>query len=377
MEWTRSTNARRWTPTLTIPLWLLALASCAPKPPDSTQPEPTPLTVLSLNLRGVLDEPCRNSAGNWRFRYANVGTGLRTISATPDVIVLQEITGWIWCPTNYRTIPDYGPLDELLTNLESGTGIQYRIAYLNALVQVGGTGDCGIDGGVLGGCHVMSGLALLYNPRTIRNLMIDTPTGDAADAFAHNQAPQDGAHLQRSLPCCDPAQGSEVCTRIDGPAQTDKCGRETPAGLAWIAGSNVALARLERVGRPGTVFHVYNLHLPWQASLHPEAVSRTADMVNALEQRFGGSRWIPPIMTGDFNRDESTTLSEFPRFDSLGGGPSEDVIWVLSGKPTSFPASAAIVGHVTSTMPPTATGCKDPARLWSDHCGALTGFTVR
>ena len=305
---------------------LISLVACGP-PPENTR-----LTVLTLNLRGVMDVPCGNATGNYRFRYSNVGTGLQASGAVPDVIALQEVNAWTWCTFNHRMIPDYAPLDELISALEAGTGVRYQIAYLTALTFAQGNFHCSTDGQEQHACQAMSGLALLYNPNRVRNLMTDTTIEDAAEAFPSDAPRQEGAHLQRSLPCCNPAVGSEISSRIDGPAQTDKCNRETPAGLAWISGNVAALARLEWTDSPGAVFHVYNVHLAWQPNEHPGDVDSANAAVSALEEHFGSSRWIPPIIMGDFNnKSNETTLSEFPRFDYRGSAPVDD--WILSGKP--------------------------------------------
>src|SRR6266498_1607275 len=348
--------------------------------PD-TPPNSVPsahLTLLTINLRGVVDETQDNPAANWMFRFDHIGSGLKAAGAVPDVIALQEVTGWMWCTFNHHIIQDYTPLDYLLIALKNGTGVQYRIAYLNALSFSQGNFHLKMNGTDLNACQAMSGLALLYNPNRIRNLMVDTPTEDAASAFAHDAALQEGAHLQRSLPICNPANGILVSPQIDGPSQTDKCNRETPGGLAWITGTAGALARLEFVERPGTKFHVYNVHVSWTELDHPREVQLVNAAVSALEERFGPSRWIPPIIMGDFNTTTNDpTVDEYPTFDAQGRATRDD--WILSGKPESFPASANIVGHVSVEMPrvpPSQGNCHGLQVLWSDHCAVLTTLTI-
>jgi hypothetical protein len=330
-----------------------------------------------------MDVPCNDASGNWKVRYANVGSDLRGGGVVPDVIALQEVNGWTWCTFNHRIIPDYAPLEELLSALDNGTGVKYRVAYLNALAKVGGNFHCTLEGTSLNACEAVSGIALLYNPGRIRNLMTDTPVGDAAQAFAHDASAQEGAHLRRSLPNCNPAIGSLIASRIDGPSQTDKCNRETPGGLAWITGTEGALARLEYVDRPGALFHVYNVHLAWQSEVHPSHVSAVNAAVSALEARFGASRWIPPIMMGDFNNPtDDATLADFPRFDYRGnadtGNPKVPINdWILSGKAAAFPASASVTGHISTVMPrvpPAQGGCLG---RWSDHCAVLARLTIQ
>ncbi|MDQ3697362.1 MAG: hypothetical protein M3373_04970 [Gemmatimonadota bacterium] len=365
----------------------LGLSACGPPNDSPNQPPAAQLSLLSINMRGVMDVPCNNADGNWKFRYANIGSGLKAGGIVPDVIALQEVNAWTWCAFDHGFIRDYTPLDGLLSSLETGTGVKYRIAYLTALTKKGGNFHCTTEGRSQNACEAMSGLALLYNPRRVRNLMTDTPAADAAQAFADDAPSQEGAHLRRSLPACDLAAGSTVSSWIDGPSQRDKCNRDTQGGLAWIAGNEMALARLEARERPGAAFHVYNVHLAIpppppavQPNEHSEHVSMVNAAVTALEQRFGASRWIPPIIMGDFNNldNDEATLTEFPRFDHRGRADLND--WILSGKAAAFPASASITGHITTEMPrvPAAQGgCHAPHAMWSDHCAVLTTLTVQ
>jgi endonuclease/exonuclease/phosphatase family metal-dependent hydrolase len=330
-----------------------------------------------------MDVPCNNAASNWKFRYANIGSGLRAGGVVPDIIALQEVNGWTWCTFDHGFIRDYTPLDRLLSELESGTGVRYRIAYLNALTKVSGNFHCTTEGRSQNACEAVSGLALLYNPNRVRNLMTQTLAADATQAYAHDAPLQEGAHLRRSLPACAPAAGSTVSSRIDEPMQRDKCNQDTPAGLAWVSRDVVALARLEWLERPGAAFHVYNVHLSWvrePRDEHAEHVGVANAAVTALEASFGAARWIPPIIMGDFNTldNDEATLAEFPQFDYRGRADVND--YILSGKPTSFPAAASITGHISTEMPrvpPAQGGCHAPHAMWSDHCAVLTTITVK
>ena len=349
----------------------------------SSDPPSARLTLLSINLRGVMDVPCNNAAGNWKFRYANIGNSLKADGVVPDVIALQEVNAWTWCTFDYGFIRDYTPLEGLLSSLESGTGIKYQIAYLNPLAKNSGNFHCTTEGRSQYACEALSGLALLYNPNRVRNLMTDTSAADAAQAYAHDSPHQNGAHLRRSLPACSPAAGSTVSSRIDGPMQRDKCNQDTPGGLAWVSRDVMALARFEFRERPGALFHVYNIHISWvrePKDEHAEHVSLVNAAVTTLEERFGASRWIPPIIMGDFNTldNDEATLTEFSRFDYRGRADLND--YVLSGKATAFPASASINGHIATEMPrvPAAQGgCHAPHALWSDHCAVLTSLTIK
>lgn len=361
-------------------LIIALLAGCTGGVPD-TPPvsQPAHLTLLTINLHNVVDEPKFNPVGNWMVRFDRIGSGLQAGDVRPDVIALQEVNGWMWCTFNHNIVPDYTPLDYLLTALANGTGIQYRVAYMTALSWSEGNFHESLNGTNLIACRAMSGLALLYNPQRIRNLMTDTPSGDADSAFPHDYADQSGAHLRRSLPICNPAAGNMAESRIDGPAQTDKCNQQTPGGLAWITSNAAALARLEFLERPGAVFHVYNIHPHWDGTQHPIDVSTINAAVSALEELFGASRWIPPIIMGDFNTHENdpTSNGDFPRFDLYGRTVQND--FIIVGKPQSFPASARITDYVSTEMPrvpPEEGHCHSIEVLWSDHCAVLTRLTI-
>jgi endonuclease/exonuclease/phosphatase family metal-dependent hydrolase len=357
----------------------------APQCPPASDPavETHRLTLLSLNLRGINDVPCENASNNYRVRYGRVGSVLGSIGSAPDVIALQEVTGWMWCTFDHQFVRDYGALDELVAALERGTGVPYRIAYMTAIFKGTGNFHCKKDGTDQHACEARSGLALLYNPRRIRNLMADTPTSEADQAYAHDAGLQPGPHLRRSLPVCSPLPASTIESRIDGPNQNDKC-RDKPAGLTWAAGDEAALARLAFRERPDATFHVYNVHLAWQSEPHVQHVGEVTAMVSQLERSFGAGRWIPPIMMGDFNNktDENSTLvdktqAEFPEFEARGNASVDDLI--LAGKAGSFPSSGRVMGHVTAEMPrvPDAEGgCHAPQHLWSDHCAVLTTLRI-
>jgi endonuclease/exonuclease/phosphatase family metal-dependent hydrolase len=363
---------------------LTGSVGCLPDPSNPPKPSSS-LTLLSLNLRGINDVPCNEAANNYRVRANRVGAGLKASGAVPDVIALQEVTGWMWCTFDHQFVRDYGLIDALLAGLESGTGVAYRVAYMTAIFKGSGNFHCTKDGTSQHACEARSGLALLYNPARIRNLMADTPASEAADAYAHDAAMQPGPHLVRSLPLCNPVPGSTVETRIDGPAQRDKCNRDTPSGLSWVVGDEAALARLAFTDTPGSVFHVYNVHLAWQTEPHVQHVGEVNTMVTLLEERFAGTRWIPPIMMGDFNlkTDENSTIvdkaaSDFPAFEARGHATADDII--IAGKADSFPSSARIRGHVSAEMPAVPEsqgGCHSPQHLWSDHCAVMTTLRIQ
>lgn len=362
--------------TLLTFLIVALLTGCGGTP---SSPEPASLTLLTINLHNVMDEPKWDSAGNWMVRSDRIGSGLQADGLKPDIIALQEVNGWMWCTFNHTIAPDYTQLDYLLTTLANSTGIQYRIAYMNALTWVQGNFHESLNGTDLYACQAMSGFALLYNPERIRNLMVDTPSTDADSAFPHDYQEQPGAHLRRSLPICNPAAGNMVAALIDGPVQKDKCNRETPGGLAWMTSNGAVLARLEFLERPGAVFHVYNIHAG-HSEQHPTDVGAINAAVTALEDRFGASRWIPPIIMGDFNTNatDPITYGDFPQFNLYGSAPGTD--FIIAGKPESFPAAASITGFASTEMPrvpPEQGKCDSIDVLWSDHCAVLTRLFIQ
>ncbi len=295
----------------------------------------------------------------------------------PDVIALQEAPGWWWCPTDWNALRDYAALDRLISNIRTETGVLYRIAYLVATYEGGGEGGCGINGGTAtGGCKMWGGLAMLYNPNRLRNA-----TGEAQDPqTSHDDLLRMGVHFRRSLPCCNTEDGhAAVCGLVDGPNQTDKCGRPTGGGLAWVStyyepaksvtDIPVAFARFEFRPSPGRYVHLYNVHI------HNQEASRMRanELIQAMEQRFGQTRLFPPVVLGDFNGGEE----QFDDFD-VAGWLSIDGI--LIGKRDKFPSAFNVSWRRedAQALPPGAV-CNEGAPpilsvLWSDHCAIMTSF---
>ena len=362
-----------------LAVFSLALSGC-PDKPNTPPVRETRISILQINLRGILDEPFGDVSGNWITRYTRIGTDLRAIGAIPDVIALQEVVGSVWCPTNFDFIKDYEVLRTLILRLQAGTGIQYRIAYMQIYVtdRRFGKGQS-VNGFNAHDCRGAAGLALLYNPNRIRNLMADTPQAEADGAFGFNQN-RNGAYLRRSLPCCTPRPGQEdVCALIDGPIQNDKCSSK-PAGLAWTAVDAISVARLALALRSdNTEFRVYNVHLAGNAPGPPYWRDATRSLIQALEIDQGLPRWITPIIVGDFNEAIDTLPGWLPDFDWRGTPANDTIIHTFTGKPASFSSRATIVSHDTVQMPTGGTqpGCKDANILWSDHCGSLTTLVIQ
>src|SRR5262249_41824999 len=249
----------------------------------------------------------------------------------PDVIALQEVAARVWYPDNHNFILDYEPAGAMLASLQRGTVVRYRIAYMQIFVRDRrlGPGPTSM-GGALRECRGASGIALLYNPNRIRNVL------------------------------------------------TDVCNVPIPAGLATQVADDVAVARLELALRRNTTFHVYNVHLTWRGSPgYLQSQSAVRSILSSVEP--GVQRWIPPLMVGDFNNEQEFVREWLGDFDFLGAAPLDGIIYTLAGNPSHYSSSATVVTHETIQLPSGSTqgGCKDPGRLWSDHCGVLTMLVIR
>ena len=360
-------------------IFCLVLGGCKPPSPPSQIAERR-ISILQVNLRGVFDVPFGDAKENWIVRYNRIGADLGRNATVPDIIALQEITAWVWCPDNFDFIKDYEPLSKLLASLQAGFGVQYHIAYMQTYVTDHRIGPgASVMAGNAQDCRAASGMALLYNPNRIRNVMADTSQADADAAFSHNHD-RDGPYLRRSLPCCSPRPGQEgVCALIDRPIQNDKC-RSTPAGLAWTAVGDIAVARLALAGRQdNTEFRVYNVHLAGQPPGQTKSWDATRTIIRSLETEQQLPRWIPPIMVGDFNAGKDPLVEWLGDFDWRGQPAHDPLIHVFTGNPGSYSSKATIVGHETIEWPlgATQTHCTDANLLWSDHCGALTTLVIQ
>lgn len=348
------------------------------------------LSLLTINLRGGFDVPCDSQVNDYVKRYGTIADDLKKDGLVPDVIALQEVTGWMWCMQDHKALRDYTLLDQLLQSLKSGTGIQYRIAYMTAPTYASGNVHCSIRAGrkldAWNLCHLRSGQALLYNPARINNRMTSTLNNEA---IAHDAPIDNVMRVRRSLPACDVAPGSNVARFIDGPPQTDKCNTETPGGLAWSAIDGISFARLELrdtpPNRPNAAFNVYNVHLVWIGD--PNYNTWTQAMRNAvtdMENRFSTPRLIPPIVLGDFNVGDPRLFDYVPatQFEIRGRTDDfEDVIWSLTGKSDAFPNSMADIDEATSVVfpkvPVGTKGCQMGDFPWTDHCSILTTLKIR
>ncbi|MDF0675555.1 MAG: hypothetical protein P0120_14630 [Nitrospira sp.] len=344
------------------------------------------ISILTINLRGVVDVPCRTGV-RWEDRFRRIATWMKETGNRPDIIPLQEAVGWIWCPTNFETIQDYTALDLLLDAIRDATGEQYRIAYLVDSKVHGALGDCGIGGGVLGGCQVWGTRALLYRASRLRN---DLATA-FSDAVPHDDGQIIGPHLRRSLPACNMAPGrTDVTNFIDGIPQVDKCDRPTPSGFTWVqrqGGSpdgafDAAFSRFELISQPRNFIHLYNVHFSWVHSpiMTPKpGVENVTSLVTTVEKRFAASspaRLYAPILVGDFNLGEGDVKAHFPDFRVATWTP--EVMGALVGREAIFPSKQRAYIKKPEVLP--VPNCAENApggipsgggpieRLWSDHC---------
>jgi hypothetical protein len=352
---------------------LVALGACKSTNDSAPQRPPARLTVLYANMFGVNAVDTEPGLA-WQARYDRVGTDLRARGFIPDVILLQEMPGWIWCTYDHEKLRDYSALRKFLASVQAGTGVRYRIASHAVWVVKPNV------------CHFASGNAILYNPQRLHNLMADLPqsTGDGAYQWGEEQP---GPHLRMSLPCCHTARGEEgVCALIDGPTQSCSSGGPTvPGAPSWVGGGRdayIVFGRFELLARPGTEFHVYNVHLTGQKENDRGEYAASQDSLRSLvtttESRFASPRWIPPIIAGDFNENEDGVLGWLPQFDTRGGPPLDSIVYLLTGKPASFPSQSAITGQQVVQMPLGATAqCKESGVHWSDHCAGLTTLIVQ
>ena len=377
---------------------LLALLAGCPEPRPTPVPGgPTPggaefgVTLLSVNLRDIMNHPESAAGVTWQARYTRVGTFLATAPSQPDFIVLQEASGYWDCPTDARRMPDYASIDFLLDAIRDATGEQYRIAYFYSDKIGGSIGHAYIGTQLSGGCQLRSGRALLYRATRFRNVY-----ENEAGAFAYDHQGGSGSHAMNSMPCCFPAADrADVCGLIDGPPQvTPRCPTPSPSGVSWVlrhAGDTGLVAgpvfsRFEYRGFPGNYLHLYNVHMSWLNGA-PVGITPINDHVTSMESRFGSGQTdlvFPPIVIGDFNLDRAAIeqveqpapthpadarLLFFPRFNMATW--SEGVTGALVGRRDVFASKQT--PYVNIAQAPPGNNCHDnggdPATLWSDHCG--------
>lgn len=293
----------------------------------------------------------------------------------PDVIALQEIHGWVYAPPTRSCgngwangVGDYDQLDVILKALEDMTRVRYRVAYMTGRVTHWGPPPPF-------SCDVFHAQAMLYNPSRLVNVtqreVGSRPHDDEAGLAGV-------AHLRRSLPLCNRGTGlMPLASLIDGPLQTDKCGRPTPSGPAhvtfsvkgYLAASHV---RFEFRHAPGKFVDVFNVH-PGNGVIEPDISNIRALLDAILPPPYAGASLLyPPILAGDFNA--LSIDGDFPEFVPVVQVP-DDVMQIGVGKPERFPTQLRVVKvdeRIVPDLPPGATcNTPEPAYLVSDHCAAF------
>ena len=376
-----------------LSLALLVLMAGCPSNPSRPTPggEEFGVTLLSVNLRDILNHPMTPAGNTWRTRYTRIGDFVATAPSRPDLIVLQEASGYWACPTDARRMPDYASIDFLLDAVRDATGEQYRIAYFYSDKIGGSMGNAYVGADLSGGCELRGGRALLYRPSRFRNVLENVGT-----AFAYDHDGGGGSHAINSMPCCFPAADrADVCGLIDGPPQvTPRCPTASPSGVSWVLRhdgdtgrvASPVFSRFEYRNFPGNYLHVYNVHMSWLNGA-PVGIGPINDHVTAMEARFGSPQTdliFPPILIGDFNLDRVAIAHNqppapvdpsnprpplFPRFDMAFW--SDGLTGVLLGKRDVFASKQ--VPYLNIAQAPPGNNCHldggDPATLWSDHCG--------
>ncbi|MFF5079226.1 hypothetical protein ACFY36_19380 [Actinoplanes sp. NPDC000266] len=329
------------------------------------------LGVLTLNVGGI--ETKRGVP--WETRAQRIAAWSNRNGTAPDIIALQEVHGWLW-PAGFANCGrgfgvqagDYDQIDILLRALRDGTGVTYRVAYL--------TGN-ETSFSFAGTCITYRSQAVLYHPGRLVNL-----TARTGDGRPHNDIDGlDGVpHLRRSLPLCNRQTNlMPLKTLLDGPSQTDKCGRPTPSGPAWAvlrAGTvKATFVRLALATNPARSIDVFNAHPGLEhEDLDGLAINR---LIEKVERPYSNSSlYYPPLLVGDLNK--LSIEKDFPAFVTAHPPPRNDVEVIGIGNAENFPAQyrARVVKLAVLPDLPAGVICRhEPADLLvSDHCGVFARF---
>ncbi len=328
------------------------------------------LSLLMLNMANS-----GTTAGvPWDTRYARVGDWMARTRLRPDLLVLQEVTGWKWCYLAWD-LPDYRTIDVLLSAIANRTGLQYRVAYLNGW-SPGATN--------FPGCIEFGVNTILYRSDRLINL---TPADSAASAPVAHQDVRAGLHLRRSLPQCNPTS-TWFSPLIDGPLAAEKCDTPSHTAPAWASmwdgqgyfGRN-HYARFALRSDPTRSIDVFNVH-PLTGERNFPGLMAIRSMTQTVRARLLHRQpYYPPLMAGDFNTDKAQIEQEFPRFaaahwpgDELAP-PNFDVVGVFAGRPGTAGERFGLRVDLAQLVPPEDAVCPGhhPDGL-SDHCGSFVQF---
>src|SRR4051794_40052565 len=289
-------SARRALLGLSCLLPLLGLAA-----PEAAADDPSGVSVLTLNVGGLGDPNNDGMKGvDWRTRLERVAAWAQNEGAVPDVVAMTELWGWHAC-LGWGFVKDYGAVDHLLAKLRDRTGVTYRVAFMTGAEEAYTA---------TGACHIYWSQALLYNPARLTNLT-SQDLGKAPNLAHDSRA--DAAyqpHIRRSLPLCDPGTPvMPLASLIDGPPQTDKCGRQTPSGPAWAVlwqGASpghsfdrivASAARFGLNAVPGKTVDVFVTPLP--ETVEAAVAPTVRGLISRVEQPVGSTLRYPPLVAGD------------------------------------------------------------------------------
>jgi hypothetical protein len=346
----------------------LAIAACSAGTPGP--PPKVTLSVVTANMANAADD----QGLIWTQRIDRFSDAISTNAPAPDIISMTESAGFwhCWVPPNNRNAEDYDLVDRLISNLETSTGVRYRVAYL-----VGAKGEITNSLGTPH-CTYYSGDTLLYNPARLKNL---TPDDVAGLAQERHDGPLIGFQVRRSLPLCVRGTHLEPLEHmIDGPAQTDRCNMKTASGPAWAQidrdrgghqSTAATLARFALVDIPGTSFDMITVH----PQAHEEELHR--DTINEFIRALTGPRrttdpYWPAVVVGDYN---VLDLEPWPANTTQVARDGNMAASVGSG--LGRPAARGLALDSTITLP-NETPCTGPGSTgaFSDHCGLLLRFST-
>jgi hypothetical protein len=342
-------------------------------------PAPSPGRVSGIKQRDSLSLLTLNMTNSaswegapWPTRYGRIADWMATTRLRPDLLLLQEVTGWKWC-FGLWDIPDYGTLDALLSAIQNRVGLPYRVAYLAGWSP----GPTNIPG-----CVEFGANAVLYRSDRLINL---TPSDSAGIPLVPHQDVRAGLHLRRSLPQCNPPS-TWFSPLIDGPSTAEKCATTSHTGPAWATmwdgqgyfGRN-HYARFALRTDPARSIDVFDVH-PLTDEPNFRGLMAIRAMTRTVAARLPHRQpYYPALMAGDFNTAKWQMEQEFPQFamaywpaDDLPGG--DDVIGVMVGRAGTRAERFGLRVDLTQRVPPDSTFCgPDPAGI-SDHCGGFVQF---
>lgn len=395
---------------LLIASWSILLTGCKTTiPPDNSLEELARerlgVSILTVNLLGVYNVPRNSQSGvPWRTRYAQIFKWMSEDKIFPDVIALQEATAFMQCAFN-PTVRDYEAIEFLRNGISDAAGEQYRIAYFIVGKPGGGTPTDYTGDIPSGGCSSTGGNALLYRPSKLKNIIFGPSSGEPVVSPYDDPLPLLTTYFAMSAQCCPlNPDGSDACPVTEfmdgpmirprvGPVFRDTCPTRQGVALTRSRKSDegadkekprfdAVFSRFELVAEPGNFIHIYNVHRGTAAppgQLYPGAVNIDS-LVADVETRFNSINnptLYPPIVVGDLNfgfNNMPPTAGEvegqLPRYRMAAWSPEN--VGVVIGRPENFRAKQYAYANQVKVIPATNPGeaCdRDPATLWSDHCG--------